>query len=379
MKTRILFIIPSFRTGGAEVQTLSLIKGLNKKLFEITVAVFYKGNSLDSQFENVSKVQIVYLKKGGPLDFKFIKKLKNLMSNGFDIVQPINISARYYGIKLAQKFHVPVIVATERSARLLPTSFGSRIFLLLEKYAMRKATVVVANSEAGREFSMSRGIKRSITRVIYNGIDDDRLFASRSREDFINEYALPENSKIVGTVGRLESQKDPKTLVRAAKIVIAKDKFVFFVFVGDGPLLNELKDFAKDCGITNNCLFAGNQKNVANYLNVMDIFTLTSKEIEGCSNAILEAMMMGKPVIATDVGGNHEIVSSGKTGEIVPVNEPEILAKNILLLLEDVSKRQSYGKTARDIAKQKYSLHSMVNNYQNLYVELLREKTGHGH
>jgi glycosyltransferase involved in cell wall biosynthesis len=372
VKTRILFLIPSFRTGGAEVQLLSLVKGLDKKLFEITVAAFYKGNALDNQFKELSNVRIVYLEKGGSFDFKFLDRLKKLLSGGFDIIQPYNISARYYGIKLGRKYKIPVIIATERSAKLLPTSIGSRIFLLLEKFEMRKATVVVANSEAGREFSIKRGIKRSITRVIYNGIDGARLFSFTSRTDFCSEYALSQKAKIVGTVGRLESQKDPKTLLRAARIVINKDENVFFLFVGDGPLFNELQEFAKEIRVFNNCLFVGNQKNVAGFLNSMDVFTLTSKEIEGCSNAILEAMMMGKPVIATDVGGNREIVGPGNTGEIVPADDPDLLAEHIIMLLDDESKKLRYGKNAKNIAEQKYSLNSMVKNYQQLYAELLK-------
>ena len=373
MKTRILFIIPSFRTGGAEVQLLSLIKGLDIELFEITVAVFYKGHELDIQFEKNSNIRIVYLNKSGPLDLKFLDRLKKIFAEGFDIVQPFNISARYYAIKMAHKFKVPITIATERSAKLLPTSLGSRFFLFLEKFAMRKVTVVVANSEAGREFTISQGVKRLNTKVIYNGIDPARLQICKNREDMFREYSLPKRAKIVGTVGRLEAQKDSKTLVQAASIVSHKIDMIYFIFVGDGPQLLETQELAKKNNIEKNCLFVGNQKNVADYLNIMDVFILASKEIEGCSNAILEAMMLGKPVIATEVGGNREIVKPGKTGEIVQANDPRILAEKITMLLEDDAKKSRYGKNAKDIAESEYSLSTMVKNYQNLYFELLNE------
>ena len=353
------------------MQLLTLIKGLDKALFNVTVAAFYRGQALDSQFESVPGVNIVYLEKKGALDFKFLSSLKKLFQQNFDIVQPYNISARYFGLKFAGKFNVPVTVATERSAKPLYTSVGSRIYLFLERFAMKKATVVVPNSEAGREFVISRGIPKMITRVIYNGIDPLRISVTCSKEDMFKEYVVPQNSQIVGTVGRIEEQKDPGTLLKAAALVIKDVPNAFFVFVGDGPLKTDMQNYAKQLGILQNCRFVGNQKNVANFINLMDVFVLVSKTIEGCSNAILEAMNLGKPIIATDVGGNREVVIPNEFGDLVPPEQPDVLAEKIIMLLKDDDMRATFSKNAAETATQNYSMKAMVVQHQDLYKELL--------
>jgi glycosyltransferase involved in cell wall biosynthesis len=371
VKIKILYIIPSFRTGGAEVQLLTLIKGLDKALFDVTVAAFYRGQALDSQFESVPGVKIVYLEKKGGLDFRFLSNLKKLFQQKYDVVQPYNISARFFGLKFARRFNVPVSVATERSAKPLYTSVGSRIYLFLERFAMKKATVVVPNSEAGRAFVISRGIPKKITRVIYNGIDPLRISVSHTKEEMQTELSIPKNSLVVGTVGRIEEQKDPVTLLKAAELVNREFPKTFFVFVGDGPIKNEMQTFAKELGIIQNCRFVGNQKNVANFVNLMDVFVLVSKTIEGCSNAILEAMNLGKPIIATDVGGNREVVIPKSFGDLVLPEQPLALAEKIISLLKDDEKRATFSKNAAETAAKNYSMKAMVEQYQNLYKELL--------
>jgi len=357
--------------GGAEIQLLSLLKSIDSKKFDAVAAVFYRGHDLDEQFEKLANVRIIYLDKKGGFDFKYLQKLRALIQKEkFDIIQPYNVSARFIGWIMAAGFRVPFTIQTERSARLLYTSLGSRIYQLLENHALRRASLLVANSEAGREFAISRGVRRGKTRVIYNGIDPERLLVTRNRKEICREFGIPADAFIVGTVGRIEVQKDPYTIFDAAEIVLARKENVHFVLVGDGPLLLESKQIVQQKNIDDHFTFPGNQDHVADFLNAMDIFILASKKSEGCSNAILEAMILGKPVIATRVGGNAEVVLHDETGKLAPPQNHKALAAAVLEILQDDRKRMEFGRNGQILAKEKFSIRAMADAYEKLYFEL---------
>ncbi|NIA31266.1 MAG: glycosyltransferase [Actinobacteria bacterium] len=350
---------------------MSLLKSIDSKKFDAVTAVFYRGHDLDDQFEKLTNVRIIFLDKRGGFDLRYLQKLRTLIQKEkFDIIQPYNVSARFIGWIMASRFHVPFTIQTERSARLLFTSLGSRIYQLLENHALRKASLLVANSEAGRNFAISRGVKRNKTRVIYNGIDPERLVVRRNREDICREFGIPADVSIVGTVGRIEAQKDPYIIFDAAEIVLARNENVHFMLVGDGPLLRESKQIIRHKNIDDHFSFTGNRSQVADFLNAMDVFILASKRSEGCSNAILEAMMLGKPVVATRVGGNAKVVLHDETGKLVPPQNPEALAAAILEILQDERKRKEFGRKGQITAKEKYSIRAMADAYEKLYVEL---------
>jgi glycosyltransferase involved in cell wall biosynthesis len=118
--------------------------------------------------------------------------------------------------------------------------------------------------------------------------------------------------------------------------------------------------------------FFGNQVNVAPYLNAVDIFCLCSAEPEGCSNAILEAMALGKPVIATDAGGNHELIKDGKSGFLVPVKDPKALARALIKCIKQPQMRKEMGLLSSQLFKERFSLERMLDDYQRLYQELIK-------
>ncbi len=374
-RIRILFVIPSFKTGGAEIQLLSLVRGLNKTRFAVTVAAFYQGNELDADYESIPDTKIVYLnKKSGP-DFSFVQRLMQLIRHEhFDIVQCYNISARLLGILSAKKLGVPYTIATERTARLLYSSWGSRFYLFFEKYALRYASLVIANSEAGRQFAISRGVPKARTRVIYNGIDPQRFLPTRSKQEVRQELKIPEKAFVIGLVARIEKLKDPFTFISAAQIVADQMPNAFFVVVGDGPLLEPMRQRVNELTLQQQFTFTGRRSDVADMLNMMNVLVLTSKQVEGCSNSLLEAMALGKAVIATRVGGNVELITRESNGLLVPPQHPQELADAILRVYNDAALRERLERQARQSALENFSQTAMVSSYEAIYHELLPDK-----
>ena len=139
-----------------------------------------------------------------------------------------------------------------------------------------------------------------------------------------------------------------------------------FAIVGDGPLRGSLEGLSRELGIASRVAFFGEQTDIASYISTLDIAALVS-EAEGCSNSILEAMALGKPVVATDVGGNRELVEQGKTGILVPLGDAETVANAILSLIREPETARMMGKLARDKVTTSFSVDTMVRQYETLY------------
>jgi glycosyltransferase involved in cell wall biosynthesis len=174
---------------------------------------------------------------------------------------------------------------------------------------------------------------------------------------------------VFGAVGRLVPVKAYPILLKAAKLVFREIPPAHLVIVGDGPLRNELVQLARDYNMMDRVHFLGARKDVSEILGAFDVYVLCS-ESEGMSNTILEAMASGRPVVATAVGGNPELVVDGETGLLVRPNHPHRLATAIMKLLREPACRRRLGQGGRRRVEEQFSLESMVRNYAKVYLGL---------
>ncbi len=187
------------------------------------------------------------------------------------------------------------------------------------------------------------------------------------------ELGLPPEGPIIGTVGRLVLIKGHTWLIRAVPQVLAEFPQACVVLIGDGPLLGELKELAADLGISQHVVFLGTRHDIPECLAVLDLFVLPSLN-EGMGRALLEAMAVGCPVVATRVGGIPDVVADGTTGLLVPPRDDRALAEAILTLLRDRSRRAAYGEAARRYVDGRFDIETMVHNIERLYDEVWQEK-----
>jgi len=209
-------------------------------------------------------------------------------------------------------------------------------------------------------------IKKSKISQIYNGVD-----MSRFAEKY---YEYNEKIKIIiGTVGRLQAEKDQATLIRAFDVLNKKHHNLELHFIGDGPDRDMLENLVASLEMTDNVVFHGKSDSVPEVISKLDIFILPSLG-EGISNTILEAMSCGLPVIATNVGGNPELVSEGSTGMLVPAANPEKMSHALEVYVENTDKIIRHGQAGRKKVEQEFSMDNMVKNYTNVYDELFINK-----
>lgn len=363
--------------GGAEQQLLTLAAGVDKQQFRVTVVSLYHG---DFEAEEVPGAEFICLQRSGKYDFSPILRLmKILKHNHIDIIQPFLSPATLFGIIPAFLVGTPIKVITERCGVRKNPGWGYKLYCILEDLFGRKAQVAVANSGAGQRMLIDRGYSAEKTMVIYNGLDTRRLKVDPAQVSKIREETgLKPGRPVVGIAAWVAPAKDHAGFIKSARIILEHRPDVRFAILGDGPLLPEIEVMVKDMHLTERVVFLGKHNRVGNYLSIFDVCVLSSADHEGCSNSILEYMFLGKPVVATDVGGNRELVIQGENGYLVPPKNPEALAEAILGLLNDPDKARRMGEKGRDKVLEQFSQERMVADYQNLWLNLLKERNGNG-
>ena len=256
---------------------------------------------------------------------------------------------------------------------------GTNRKLLLMRQAMRHFVHhQIALSGATARYLIERvGVPASRVTDICNGVDTERFAPPQDRAALrarLDPDVLGPDTFAVGAVGRLSGVKNLPMLVDAFGLVAGrKPEFARqarLVLVGDGPDRQALCSRIEALGLADRTLLAGARDDVPEWLQALDLLCLPSLA-EGISNAILEAMASGLPVLATDVGGNAELVEDGVSGRLVPSEDVAALAEGIEAYFTDRATLAAHGAAARRLAVTKFSLDTMVNAYHRVYVEQL--------
>jgi glycosyltransferase involved in cell wall biosynthesis len=230
---------------------------------------------------------------------------------------------------------------------------------------------IVVNAELSRRAHAKLGYKADKMVVIPNGFDLTAFVPDPStRLSVRRELGIPEGAPLIGSVARFHPDKDHRNLVRAAALLHAERPEARFLLCGAGlaPENRELVGWIEEAGIGDRCFLLGLRKDVARLDAALDVATSSSRS-EGFPNAIGEAMACGVPCVVTDVGDSASIV--GKTGVVVPPQDPEALAAAWLRVLDmDAEEHRTLGERARRRVEERYSLKRVAAAYETLYAEL---------
>ena len=231
----------------------------------------------------------------------------------------------------------------------------------------RHTDAFIAPSDAVRRSVLrQRGVLPERTHLIYNGLELARFDTRARRAEARAWLGVPPDAALAGMVGRLWPVKDQATLLRAFARIVPTTPKAHVVFLGDGAEEENLRALAARLGIAEHVTFAGACNDVPRALAALDAFALSSRS-EGMSNAILEAMAAGLPVVATDVGGNPECVVHGHTGFIVPPGDDGRMAESLGLLLREPETARAMGEAGRERAAEHFDVDVMVRRTVELY------------
>ncbi len=282
-----------------------------------------------------------------------------------DLVHTWMFAANAYGFAAARACGVRRVIAGQRCV----DPWKGWTELAVDRYVARHCDCVVVNSGGVRDFYVGCGLPAQRMRVIPNGVAPP-CAPGTTRGQLLAELGLPDASRLVVLVGRLWPQKRVKDAIWAADLLkVIRDDVHLLVF-GDGPHRDRLRRFREQVVIRDKVHFLGHRNDLWQWLPHFDVFWSTSG-YEGQSNAILEVMAAGVPVVATDIPGTRELVVPGETGFLVRVGHRAGFARWTNQLLDDATLSRRLGEAGRQRAQGEFSVEAMVARYVALYREAL--------
>jgi len=381
----VLHPITRLIVGGAQENTMFTAAMLDKGSYQTEIVSGPQTGSEGSLIEEVRDREIRLtilpnmLRQISPInDLITVWKLYRMMVNReTTIVHTHSSKAGILGRIAARLARVPVIVHTVHGWSfhdyMSPTL--RRIYIWLERWAAGFSDAMIVVTKRDIEKGLRAGIARSeqykhirsaIPLEEFNPNDHDR-------EKVRYELGLPQDAIVIGNVGRFSRQKNPLDWVRVAGEIARSSPNVHFLLVGDGPLRAQVETMLQMEGIEERCVLPGLRRDVPRMMAAMDIFLLTSLW-EGLPRVIPQAMAMGLPVIANKADGAMEAIQDGENGFLCQPGDIQITVKHCMDLIKDPQKRRSIGQMGRETALEDFDLNQMINQIDDLYQNLLKEK-----
>lgn len=369
---RVLHLTTDSRIAGAEKLLIGIGKEFDSKNFETFFCTMKARGVLHERLEKQGNANFsLNCRSGYDLPQAMIRLGKIMQNCKVDILHTHLFHACVLGQFVARFNNRVIPIMTKHYSNALYL-YGTPLQRLLDRSSSSWARHIIAISSGVRKILIDLdGVRQGKITVIHNGIELPsyplaRENALRAR----NEFSIKEYEIVVGTLGSLHPRKGYRYLIEAMKLVFESKDNIKLMMVGEGVLRTELKHLSEELGIEDKVIFTGYREDVNNLLSAMDIVVQPSIE-EGFGIAILEAMALGKIVIATNVGGIPEIINNGETGMLVPCANAGALAKAISFIIERPDLSKTIAEKGRKSVEENFNIVKMVRGYENLYKDLL--------
>jgi len=376
-KIKIAFLLPNVEAGGAERHVLYLARLLDRSRFSPLLVTTAGGGALLPAFRELLPVTVMgdpsHARRFRPGLAEHTRALGRLVrifrKEAPCIVHAYLPAANILGPMAARLAGVPRVIVSKRSGTFYQAAFP--LLFHLERVGSLLADIVMVNSDAvRREVEQTERHREEKFRRIYNGVAPITPWTQVEIASFRVREGLPPRAPVAVCVSNFFNYKGHDDLVEALARISGEFPDATCVLIGrDAGSLEAARTLARKLGVLTRVRFAGPRADVPDFLRAADLFVHPSHQ-EGFSNAVLEAMAAGLPVVACDVGGNPEAVVDGETGRLVPSRNPERLAAAMEELLRDEGKRRTMGEAGRHRAEERFSLGRMVAEVEAMYESL---------
>lgn len=367
----IVHVVENLERGGLERMVIDLAGVQRAAGHRCRVICLFQPGALAGELE-AQGIEVQACRKRGGFDLAALRRLRSgLRAAQCAVVHTHNANAHYHTVAAALGLPITRLINTRHGmGAAQPRSRSEWLY----RHTMRRTDAVAAVCEAARARFAQQGVSpRGRLLSVPNGIRVGRFSpaSAECRAALRSDLGLAPGTRIIGSVGRLNPVKDQATLLRAfarlrADLVDTAVADTALVLVGDGALRGSLQLQAAALGIGDAVRFLGDRSDVRELLQGFDVFALSSLS-EGYSMALLEACASGLPIVATDVGGNREIVVDGCNGLLVPPAHDDALAGAFATLLRDPAGATAMGSAGREWALREASVEAMAGHYDALY------------
>jgi glycosyltransferase involved in cell wall biosynthesis len=362
---RVCYMIDRLLRGGTELRLTRLIRHLDRNRIAPHLVLLDGQDSVSRSLEpgGIPVLRLGIRRLRSPRNLLLFLQLRRFLRDSrIDVLELYFPDSTTFGVPAAKAAGVRRIVTTSFNLQHDASWFDR----LRERCYRPCVDATITNCEAARTVACQRlpAPWHSRVRVLRNGIDIQEEPPPTLR-------IRPEGEAWrIGMLGNLRPVKDPESFLRAAAALSLRRSDVEFRLAGDGPLRPALERLCDELRIAGLVRFVGAIDNPSRFLQELDVFVLPSRA-EGLSNAVLEAMAAGRPVVATDVGGNPELIRDGVTGVLAPPGDPAALAAAVDALLDSPPTRQRLGAAARQRVEKQFTNQAMAERFAEFYQELV--------
>ena len=371
---RVAFVLHTMQVAGAEVLVAETIRRLGPQIHPVILCLDSVGQ-LGERMQAAGVPVIAYGRRSGR-DLGVARRMaRDLRARRVEIVHAHQYTPFFYGALAAYLCRPrPKVIFTEHG-RHYPDIVGGRRRWFNRLILSRMVDRVNAVCEfSARSLATVDGFGRCRIDVIPNGIDPPKYAPPQDIAQARRGLDLNPCRKYVACVARFHPVKDHQTLIRAFSVVAGERTDVDLLLVGDGVLRQSHQALVDSLGLNDRVRFLGVRSDVANLLQVVDVFAMTSLS-EAASITILEAMAAGKPVVVTAVGGNPEIVRDGIDGVLVPRSDPAATAAALLRVLGDSALAKSLGASGAERVRTQFQLEETIDTYWEIFSAEARPRT----
>lgn len=359
-KKRILHLITGLEIGGAEMMLLKILPRM-QDVFDNRICCIMGHGPIGGKLEEAG-VPVYYLNLKNIFDFSVISRFRKIIKEFKpDVLVTYLIHADLFGRILGRIFGIKKIICSVR-VKLIQIKYLPLLFLdaitapLVTHYHFNSQSV----ANMYRKFFFLP--KTKIT-VIPNGLEIENYDKHVDNQQKKEDLGVPRDKIIIGCVAKLRKQKGHKYLVSAFAEVLKNNPNVFLLLIGDGEERENIEKQIENLSISDDVLLLGNRNDISELLQIIDIFVLPTL-FEGMSNALMEAMAVGKPIIATDIPENRELIENKKNGILVSIKNPKKISIAIDDLINNVDKRNIISSAAKDKILAFYNIDAISGRYK---------------
>ncbi|MEA2574476.1 MAG: hypothetical protein QOH93_1774 [Chloroflexia bacterium] len=371
MKLNVVQMVDVTGRGGAEKVLVDLALRLDRTRFNVTV-VATRATGNYQPLLDAARVRTMVVERNSRWEsHKMLGLVRYMRKQPVHVLHTHLFGANTWGRVLGKLAGVPVIIAHEH------WSSKAQREVWVDRLLYRLSNRILVPSEASKRLVMEmEKIPARYLDVTYNGVDISRFKPGLEAADARRELGICAEDVVIGTVGRLSPEKGGQDdLLWAANELRKSHPRVRLLIIGDGPLRPELERYAGELGMLDDgaALFTGTRDDIARLLSAMDVFVLPSHK-EALPVAVLEAMSMCLPVVATNIGGVPEVVQDGSTGLLVEPGDRPALKQVLVRLVTDRELAHRLGAAAQASVHAHFTVDKMVQHVEELYERLMRQR-----
>ncbi len=384
-RIKILHIITRLIRGGADENTILNIRGLEQDKFEVDLIVGGESDpAILAQLAGIKCTVISSLKRNifPWWDVIALLKLAYFIKKGrYQIVHTHTAKAGFLGRIAAKLSGTPIIVHTLHGTTFHDSinPVAKKIYIALERFVayFTDKFLTVGDDLKNKYLDKKIGHLDQHT-TICSGFDiaafvETGRLTDAIRHQELNKIGISEDNIVIGTVSRLEPRKGHVYLFQAAKRIIDQFPHAKFLIVGEGYYRTKLEQQVEQLSLSDSIKFIGYRADIAKIISIFDVFLLTSLW-EGLPRVLVQAAMLGKPIVTFDVEGAREVVKHGVNGFIVPLRDTESLAQKLLVLVGNLELARGMGRHGKEIVRDHWAATTMIEKTKHVYEELIAAK-----